>query len=96
MIDTEKQASGKVSEIGRQIDIGPYLYLSTYRHRLPWWLCGKEYACSTADAGSILGQKDPMEKEMATQTHSSIFAWEVPWTEEPGQLQSLGLQKSQI
>ena len=67
MIDTEKQASGKVSEIGRQINIGPYLYLSTYRHRLPWWLCGKEYACSTADAGSILGQKDPMEKEMATQ-----------------------------
>ena len=40
-----------------------------------------------------LGQKDPLEKGMAT--HSSILAWEIPWTEEPGGLQSLGLQKSQ-
>ena len=38
-----------------------------------------------------LGQKDPLEKEMAT--HSSILAWEIPWTEEPGGLQSMGLQK---
>ena len=38
-----------------------------------------------------LGQKDPLEKEMAT--HSSILAWEVPWTEEPGGLQSMGLQR---
>ena len=34
-----------------------------------------------------LGQEDPLEKEMAT--HSSILAWEIPWTEEPGGLQSL-------
>ena len=39
-----------------------------------------------------LGQEDPLEKEMAT--HSSILAWEIPWTEEPGGLQSMGLQKS--
>ena len=39
-----------------------------------------------------LGQEDPLEKEMAT--HSSILAWEIPWTEEPGGLQSIGLQKS--
>ena len=38
--------------------------------------------------------EDPLEKEMAT--HSSILAWEIPWTEEPGGLQSMGLQKSQI
>ena len=38
------------------------------------------------------GGKDPLEKEMAT--HSSIPAWEIPWTEEPGGLQSMGLQKS--
>ena len=37
-----------------------------------------------------LGQEDPMEKEMAT--HSSILAWRIPWTEEPGRLQSTGLQ----
>ena len=38
-----------------------------------------------------LGQEDPVEKEMAT--HSSILAWIVPWTEEPGGLQSMGLQR---
>ena len=37
-----------------------------------------------------LGQEDPLEKGMAT--HSSILAWRVPWTEEPGRLQSMGLQ----
>ena len=37
-----------------------------------------------------LGQEDPLEKEMAT--HSSILAWEIPRTEEPGRLQSMGLQ----
>ena len=38
--------------------------------------------------------EDPLEKEMAT--HSSILAWEIPWTEEPGGLQSMGSSKSQI
>ena len=39
----------------------------------------------------FLGQKDPLEKEMAT--HSSILAWKIPWTEEPGGLQSMQLQR---
>ena len=39
-----------------------------------------------------LGKKDPLKKEMAT--HSSILAWEIPWTEEPDTLQSMGSQKS--
>ena len=38
-----------------------------------------------------LGWEDPLEKEMAT--HSSILAWRIPWTEEPGRLQSMGLQR---
>ena len=38
--------------------------------------------------------EDPLEKEMAT--HCSILAWEIPWTEEPGGLQSMGSSKSQI
>ena len=38
-----------------------------------------------------LGLEDPLEKEMAT--HPSILAWEIPWTEEPGRLQSMGLQR---
>ena len=41
-----------------------------------------------------LGREDPLEKEMAT--HSSILAWRIPWTEEPGGLQSVGFQKSDI
>ena len=38
-----------------------------------------------------LGREDLLEKEMAT--HSSILAWKIPWMEEPGRLQSMGLQK---
>ena len=38
-----------------------------------------------------LGQEDPLEKEMTT--HSGILAWEIPWTEEPGGLESTGLQE---
>ena len=38
-----------------------------------------------------LGWEDPMEKEKAT--HFSILAWRIPWTEEPGELQSMGLQR---
>ena len=38
-----------------------------------------------------LGQEDPLEKEMAT--HSSILAWRIPWTEEPGRLPSTGSQR---
>ena len=37
-----------------------------------------------------LGSEDPLEKEMAT--HSSILAWKIPWAEEPGRPQSMGLQ----
>ena len=39
-----------------------------------------------------LGQEDPLEEEMATD--SSIFAWEIPWIEEPGGLQSMGLERA--
>ena len=38
-----------------------------------------------------LGQEGPLEKEMAT--HSNILAWKIPWTEEPGRLQSMGSQE---
>ena len=39
-----------------------------------------------------LGQEDSLEKELTT--HSSVLAWEIPWTEEPGKLQFMGLQRS--
>ena len=41
-----------------------------------------------------LDQENSLEKEMAT--HSSILAWEIPWTEEPGGLQSMGTQESDM
>ena len=42
------------------------------------------------DVGSILGQEDPLEEGIAT--HSSILAWEISWTEEPGGLRFIGVQ----
>ena len=42
----------------------------------------------------VLDQENPLKKGMAT--HSSIFAWRIPWTEEPGRLQSMGPQKSDM
>ena len=52
----------------------------------------KNLPANAGDMGSIPGSGRSLEKEMAT--HSSILAWETPWTEEPGRLQSMGLQKS--
>ena len=60
---------------------------------LPRWLSGKESACQAGDTGLSVGQEEPLEKE--TTTHSSILAWRIPWTEEPGGLQSLWPQQSQ-
>jgi len=52
---------------------------------------GKVSACNMGDQVQSLGQEDLLEKEMAT--HSSTFAWKIPWTEEPGKLQSMGSQR---
>ena len=70
---------------------------------LNWWAVieyeasrccsGKDSICNARDTGSLPGQEDPLEKRMAT--YSSTLAWEIPWTEDPGGLQSMGLQKSQ-
>ena len=53
----------------------------------------KESTCNAGDVETCvlsLGQEDPLEKEMVI--HSYILAWKIPWTEEPGGLQSMGLQ----
>ena len=52
---------------------------------------GGESACSVGDLGLILGWEDLLEEGMAT--HSSILAWRIPWTEEPGGLQSMVSQR---
>ena len=51
-------------------------------------------AGDTRDVGLIPGSGGSLENEMAT--HSSILAWEIPWTEEPGWLQPIGSQKAQL
>ena len=58
---------------------------------LPWWLGGKESTCNAGDTCSIPESgRAPGEK---TAAHSSILAWETPWTEEPGGLQPTGSQR---
>ena len=52
---------------------------------------GKASACNAGDPGSAPGWEDLLEEGQAT--HSSILAWKIPWTEEPGGLWSLGLQR---
>ena len=52
---------------------------------------GKEYACNAGGPSSAFNQEDSLEKEMTV--YSSIFAWDILWTEEPGGLQSMGLQR---
>ena len=56
----------------------------------PWWLSYKE-SCNAGDEGLIPGSgRSPGEGDTI---HSSILAWRIPWTEEPGGLQSMGLQR---
>ena len=65
-----------------------------YFKKLPWWHSGKLRICLSMQEmrAQSLGWENPLEKEMAT--HSSIPAWEIPWTEGPDRLQSMGLQKN--
>ena len=52
----------------------------------------KDSACNAGDLDSIPGGEDPLEKGMGT--HSSILAWRILWTEEPGRLQSMRLPRA--
>ena len=69
----------------------PFKAVCTHYLVFPGGSDGKESACNAGAPGSILSWEDPLEKEMAT--HSSILAWEIPWTEEPGRLQSMRSQR---
>ena len=62
------------------LDKGTSLVAQTVKHLSTMWETRVQ----------SLGWEDPMEKEMAT--HSSTIAWKIPWTEEPGRLQSMGSQ----
>ena len=66
-----------------------FLHFSISITGFPWWLSHKEPACQCRRCGLVgsLGCEYPLEKEMAS--HSSIPAWEIPWTDKPGELQSM-------
>ena len=68
-------------------------YLIAWRWGFPVGSVVMNPPANAGDAGLISGWEDPLKKEMTT--HSSILAWEIPWTEEPGRLQSMGSQESQ-
>ena len=68
-----------------------YLTRAQFFMGFPWSSVSKESACNEEDLSLILGLGRPPEKEMAT--HSSILAWRILWTEEPGRLQTKGSQR---
>ena len=57
----------------------------------PGGLAGKESTGNVGDLGLILGWEDPLEEGMAT--HCGTLAWKIPWTQEPGRLQSMGSRR---
>ena len=61
------------------------------RKGLSRWLSDKEPTCNAGDVALIPGSGNLLEEEMAT--YSSIVAWRIPWTEDSGGLQSMGLQR---
>ena len=70
----------------------PFFFLKSYYFvyffKFPNGSDSKESACDAGDLGLIPGSEDSLEK--GTATHSSILTWKIPWTEEPGGLQSTG------
>ena len=80
------------SSVAGKVNVLQYQYLDQIWWDLYfWWLRDKESACNAGDAGLIPGSGRSLEEDK--ETHSSILAWRIPWTEEPGGLQSIGSQK---
>ena len=67
------------------------IIIDSEESRVPWWLRWKNLPAMQVTQVQSLGWEDPLEKGMAT--HSCILAWRIPWTEEPGRLQSMGSQR---
>ena len=81
-----------VLDLGREwFEDWVYLYKRDYVDRLPYGSVEKNLPAIKEMQVWSLGWEDPLEKEMPT--HSSILAWEIPWTVEPGGLQSMGSQR---
>ena len=78
------------SDMTEQLTLSHFTFIGP--SGLSWWLSGKESTCQCRKCGfNPWVGKIPVEKEMAA--HCSILAWRISWTEEPGRLQSRGLQR---
>ena len=98
----KEREKGEGWDMGRQVRWASFFTKCNISHKqwlihengTPRWLSGKESVCQTGcatDVGSIPGLRRYLEEEMAT--HSSILAWEISPTEEPGRLQFIGSQR---
>ena len=82
--------SSSLKTLGNGFFLSPHFgFVKHIVYGLPWWLSSQPAIQETWV--SSLGQIDPLEEGMAT--HSSILAWRIPWTEKPGRLQSIVLQR---
>ena len=86
--DTEVKVTEPTADADKEILISWKGYSGSRPNHVggTWWF--KNLPATEGALVWPLGQEDPLEKEMAT--HSSILAWKIPWTEEPGGLQSKG------
>ena len=76
------------------LQICSFYFLPPFTPGLSWGLSGQEYACPCRRRETwvqSLGQEDSLEKEVVI--HSGILAWRIPWTEEPGGVQSMRSQR---
>ena len=84
------EVGGRSAKRNRALCVG---WGSSAQKGFPGGSASEESMCTAAQETPVrsLGREDPLEKEM--ESYSSILAWRIPWTEEPGRLQSMGSQK---
>ena len=91
LINKEMANKLKITAVEHVSPVEDFIFLVFHERVLCPWVYCKAFACNVGDLDSILGGEDPLEKGMGT--HSSILAWRIPWTEEPGGLQFMGLAR---
>ena len=83
-----RSLSSEIFSSGERITISHMVAITLFLIKHTFW----NIVCNVGDPGSISGREDPPEKGMAT--HPSALAWRIPWTEEPGGLQSMRSQRA--
>ena len=94
MYHRNRQAAPDVLELLRSLQLHLGVFLSSFSDLTsPGGSDGKESACNVGDLGLIPGLERPPGEGHDNPLHFSSLAWRIPWTEEPGRLQSIGLQR---